>query len=173
VKDGSQHLAPQQPPKFLDQLRRCIRDKHYSHQTERIYVFWARWYIRFHGVHHPADMDEPEVQAFLSYLSNERHCSVSTHHQASCALLFLYKQVLNMELPWMDNVSLTKPVRKPTMLTREELEMIFAQMEGVHLLIARLLYGTGMRLMECAQLPGQGCGFLKARNHGETRQRVE
>jgi integrase len=86
-------------------------------------------------------------------LANERKLSVSTHHQALCALVFSYKNVLQIDLPWPDNVNRpVKPVRKPTVLTRQELEMVLAQMEGIHLLIARLLYGTGMRLMECAQL---------------------
>jgi len=98
-------------------------------------------------------MGAPEIQAFLSYLANERNVSVSTHHQALCALLFLYKNVLQIELPWLDNVQRpSKPARRPTVLTRQELELVFAKMEGVYLLIARLLYGTGMRLMECAQL---------------------
>lgn len=153
MKDVTQNPASGQPPKLLDQLRRCIRDKHYSLRTERVYVYWARWYIRFHGLRHPADMGAPEIQIFLSYLANDRKVSVSTHHQALCALLFLYKNVLQIDLPWLDNLHRpVKPVRRPTVLTRQELERVFAQMEGIYLLIARLLYGTGMRLMECAQL---------------------
>lgn len=153
MKDINQNPAIVQPPRLLDQLRRCIRDKHYSLRTERSYVYWARWYIRFHGLRHPAEMGAPEIQTFLSYLANERNVSASTHHQALCALLFLYKNVLQIELPWLDNVQRpVKPARRPTVLTRQELELVFARMEGVYLLIARLLYGTGMRLMECAQL---------------------
>jgi integron integrase len=153
MKDVTQYLAQTQPPKLLDQLRRCIRDKHYSLRTERVYVYWSRWYIRFHGLRHPKEMGAPEIQAFLSYLANERHVSVSTHHQALCALLFLYKNVLQVDLPWLNNVHRpAKPAKRPTVLTREELELVFAQMDGVYSLIARLLYGTGMRLMEGAQL---------------------
>lgn len=153
MKDINQNPASVQPPRLLDQLRRCIRDKHYSLRTERSYVYWARWYIRFHGLRHPAEMGAPEIQTFLSYLANERNVSASTHHQALCALLFLYKNVLQIELPWLDHLQRpVKPARRPTVLTRQELELVFAQMEGVYLLIARLLYGTGMRLMECAQL---------------------
>lgn len=153
MKNVTENLPPQQQPKLLDQLRRCIRDKHYSLRTERVYVYWARWYIRFHGLRHPAEMGATEIQAFLSYLANERKVSVSTHHQALCALLFLYKNVLRIELPWLDKLQRpVKQARRPTVLTRQELELVFAQMEGVHLLIARLLYGTGLRLMECAQL---------------------
>lgn len=99
MKDVTQNPASVQPPRLLDQLRRCIRDKHYSLRMERVYVYWARWYIRFHALCHPADMGAVEIQAFLSYLANERNVSVSTHHQALCALLFLYKTVLQVELP--------------------------------------------------------------------------
>jgi integron integrase len=162
MKNGSQNTASGQPPKLLDQLRRCLRDKHYSLQTERVYVYWARWYIRFHNLRHPVDMGAPEIHAFLSYLSNERNVSLSTHHQALCALLFLYKHVLQIELPWIDNLPTpAKPVRQPTVLTRQEIDLIFAQMTGTHLLIAQLLYGTGMRLMECAQLRVKDIDFQR------------
>lgn len=129
MKDVTQNPAPGQPPKLLDQLRRCIRDKHFSLRTERVYVYWARWYIRFHGLRHPMKMGAPEIQTFLSYLANERNVSVSTHHQALCALLFFYKNVLQIELAWLDNVHRpAKPVRRPTVLTRQELARVFAQM---------------------------------------------
>lgn len=98
MKIAPDSTASGQPPKLLDQLRRCLRDKHYSLRTERVYVYWARWYIRFHQLRHPADMGVPEIHVFLSYLSNERSVSTWTHHQALCALLFLYKHVLKVEL---------------------------------------------------------------------------
>lgn len=162
MKDVTHFTAAGQPPKLLDQLRRCIRDKHYSLRTERVYVYWARWFIRFHGLRHPAEMGATEIQAFLSHLANERNVSVSTHHQALCALLFLYKNVLQSELPWLENLHRpVKPARRPTVLTREELERVFAQMDGIYLLIARLLYGTGMRLMECAQLRVKDVDFQR------------
>jgi integrase len=108
------------------------------------------------------EMGAPEIQTFLSYVANERNASISTHHQALCALLFLYKNVLQIELPWLDNVHRPpRPVRRPTVLARRELELVFAQMEGVYLLIARLLYGTGMRLMECAQLRVKDVAFQR------------
>jgi integron integrase len=142
-----------QSPKLLDRLRRCIRDRHYSVRTERAYVYWARWYIRFHGLRHPMEMGALEVQAFLSFLANERQVSVSTHHQALCALLFLYKTVLGIDLAWIDGSSRpVKPARVPTVLTVQEVESVLSRMDGVCGLIARLLYGTGMRLTECAQL---------------------
>jgi integrase len=134
-------------------MRRRIRDKHYSLSTERTYVYWARWYIRFHGLRHPRDMGPEEIRAFLSYLNNERQIAGATHTQALCALLFLYNEVLNIELPWIDGVSRPKrPPKRPTVLTQTEVNLVLAQMEGVYQLIARLLYGAGMRLSECAQL---------------------
>lgn len=143
-------LPASYPPKLLDQVRRCIRDKHYSLRTEEAYVYWARWYIRFHGLKHPRNMGANEVKAFLSYLTNERHVSVSTHKQALCALLFLYKQVLALDLPWLDDLYRPqRPPRLPTVLTEWEVAAVFGEMKGTHALMARLMYGTGMRLMEC------------------------
>ena len=122
-------------------------------RTEEVYVYWARWFIRFHGVRHPAEMGAAEVQAFLSYLSNERKVSVSTHKQALCALLFLYKQVLQVELPWMEQIHRpTRLPKRPTVLTQAEVHALLSCMSGTHALIARVLYGTGMRLMECMKL---------------------
>jgi integron integrase len=151
-------LLPEQhpsakPPKLLDQVKRCIRDKYYSLRTEEAYVYWIRWFIRFHGMRHPAEMGATEVRAFLSYLSNERNVSVSTHKQALCALLFLYKQVLQIEFPWLDDLHRpTRPPRLPTVLTQTEVALVLAQMQGTHALMARLLYGTGMRMMEMMML---------------------
>jgi integron integrase len=147
------HIIGPTPPKLLDQVRRCIRDKHYSLRTEEAYVYWIRWYIRFNGLRHPTNMGGTEVQAFLSYLTNERGVSVSTHRQALCALLFLYKQVLETEFPWLDDLYRPKcQPRRPTALTEFEVSAMLGEMKGVHALMARLLYGTGMRLMECMML---------------------
>ncbi|GAB3554070.1 class 1 integron integrase IntI1 [Noviherbaspirillum agri] len=144
---------PARSPKLLDQLRRCIRDKHYSFRTEETYVYWARWFIRFHGLRHPSEMGAAEVQSFLSYLANERKIAASTHKQALCALLFLYKQVLQVELPWMEQLHRpTRPPKRPTVLTPAEVGAVLDRMSGTHALIARVLYGTGMRLMECMTL---------------------
>jgi integron integrase len=153
VKDVTASDDSARPPKLLEQLRRCIADKHYSLRTERAYVYWARWYIRYHLRRHPKDMGAAEVQAFLSYLANERQVSASTHHQALCALLFLYRNVLEIDLPWLEQLHRpSKPVRRPTVLTPEEVQAILRHMDGIYRLIASVLYGTGMRLMECAQL---------------------
>lgn len=151
--DSPTSLPHPKPPKLLDQVKRCIRDKHYSLRTEEAYVYWIRWYIRFHGLRHPMEMGAAEVKAFLSYLTSERHVSVSTHKQALCALLFLYKQVLETDFPWLDDVYRpNRPPRLPTVLTEWEVAAVLEQMKGTHALMARLLYGTGMRLMECMKL---------------------
>lgn len=139
-----------QQPKLLDLVRRRIRDKHYSLRTEEAYVYWIRWFIRFHCLRHPMDMGASEVKAFLSYLTNERRVSVSTHKQALCALLFLYKQVLETDFPWLEDVYRpNRPPRLPTVLTQWEVSAVLKEMTGTHALMARLMYGTGMRLMEC------------------------
>lgn len=140
-------------PKLLIRVKNCIRDKHYSLRTEEAYVYWIRWYIRFNGLRHPLEMGAAEVKAFLSYLTNERSVSVSTHKQALCALLFLYKQVLETDFPWLDDIYRpSRPARLPTVLTEWEVTAVLAEMQGLHALMAKLLYGTGMRLMECAML---------------------
>jgi integron integrase len=153
MKQGLPDTIPNRPPKLLDQLRRCIREKHYSLRTERAYVYWARCYIRFHGLRHPKEMGGPEIQAFMSYLVNDRKIAGSTYTQAICALLFLYRTVLDFELPWIEGVHRPKrPAKRPIVLTPHEVNLIFTQMDGVHQLFAQLLYGTGMRLSDCAQL---------------------
>ena len=142
-----------QSTRLLDQLRESIRYRHYSLRTEQAYVYWVRWFIRFHGLKHPKDMGATEVEAFLRYLATERKSSASTHKVALSALLYLYKEVLNIELPWMDQ--LVRPVshrRIPVVLASDELAAIFAKLDGAHRLLAQLLYGTGMRLMEGLRL---------------------
>ena len=140
-------------PRLLDVVRQRIRDKHYSLRTEEAYVYWIRHFIVFHGKRHPRDMGALEVETFLSYLANARNVAVSTHRQALAALLFLYKDVLGIDLPWLANLERPRrPAHLPTVLTQQEITRLFAHLDGTHLLMARLLYGTGMRLMECVQL---------------------
>lgn len=144
---------PLQSPKLLDQLREALRYKHYSIRTEKTYVYWARLFIRFHGLKHPKDMGGVEVTAFLTWLTNERQVAVSTHKQALSALLFLYRAVLKVELPWMGEMERPKArERVPTVLTRAEVGALLAVMEGQEAVLARLLYGTGLRLMEGLRL---------------------
>jgi integrase len=142
-----------QAPRLLDQLRESIRYKHYSMRTEDAYVYWVRWYIRFHGLRHPRDMGAPEVGAFLRFLANERKVSASTHNVALSALLYLYREVLNIELPWLEEIGRPKKSRRlPVVLTGDEIRVIFAVMDGEHLLLTQLLYGTGMRLTEALRV---------------------
>ena len=139
--------------RLLDQLRERLRYRHYSLSTERSYAYWVRSYIRFHGLRHPREMGGREVEAFLSHVANQRGASASTHKQALSALLFLYRHVLDVELPWMQDIGRPQtPARLPTVLSREEVERLLAAMPGVPGLVSRLLYGTGMRKMECLRL---------------------
>ena len=141
------------PPKFLDQLRECLRVRHYSLRTEDAYLDWVRRFILFHDKRHPKEMGAVEVQAFLTHLAVERHVSASTQNQAKAALLFLYRHMLEMDLPWLDGVIQAKrSPRLPVVLTPGEVRVLLDQMEGGMALVARLLYGTGMRLMEGLRL---------------------
>ena len=111
--------------RLLDRLREQLRYMHYSLRTEQNYIYWIRWYIRWHGLRHPKDLGGKEVQAFLSMLANERKVSPSTHRQALSALLFLYKQVLGLELPWMQEIGRPAPSRRiPTVLTVDEVTRV-------------------------------------------------
>jgi integron integrase len=142
-----------QPPTLLGRVREVIRYKHYSIRTERAYVDWIRRFVNFHGRRHPREMGADEVRAFLGHLTANLDVAVSTHQQALSALLFLYRDVLELELPWLDNLSRpTKPKRLPPVLSQAEVEALLVAMSGTHALMARLLYGTGMRLMECLRL---------------------
>jgi integron integrase len=140
-------------PKLLDQVRARIRAKHYSIRTETQYVQWIKRYILFHNKRHPREMGAAEVNAFLTSLAVQRNVSSSTQNQALAALLFLYKEVLGIDLPWLDGLIRAKrPARLPTVLSRAEAQRVLERMDGVYGLMARLLYGTGMRLMECVRL---------------------
>ncbi len=130
---------------------------HYSLSTEQVYVYWVRFFIRWSGndgaMRHPRDMGASEVEAFLTHLATDRKVSASTHNQALSAILFLYREVLAVELPWLNGIN--RPAQKrriPSVLTKDEVAGLLAQMEGETALIARLLYGTGMRLMEGMRL---------------------
>ncbi len=140
-------------PRLLDQVREQIRLKHYSIRTERVYCEWIRRFIRFHQYRHPSEMGAAEVEAFLSDLAVRRNVSASTQNQALAALLFLYKQVLKLDLPWLGEVvRAKKPQRLPVVLSVEEVQAVLAQLQGELWLMASLLYGSGMRLMEVLRL---------------------
>lgn len=140
-------------PRLLDRVRERLRLKHYSYRTEQQYVAWIRRFILFHGKRHPAVMGGAEVEAFLSHLATQRGVSASTQNQALSALLFLYRGVLNIELPWLDNVVRAKrSQRVPVVLTKEEVRAVLTHLQGEHWLIASLLYASGLRLMEALRL---------------------
>ncbi len=141
-----------QPRKLLDQVRDAIRLKHYSIRTEQAYVDWITRYILFHHKRHPKEMGVPEIQDFLTHLAVNLNVSASTQNQALCALLFLYREVLHQDLGPIDALRAQKPKRLPTVLTRDEVQRLIAQMSGTHQLMAKLLYGSGLRLMECVRL---------------------
>ncbi len=144
---------PQAEPRLLDQLRKHIRMRHYSIRTERTYAHWIKRFVVFHGKRHPRDMGAEEITAFLSSLAEDRNVAASTQNQALSAILFLYKAVLGVELPWLEEIRRAKkPARLPTVLTHAEVRALLAHVEGTHGLMARLIYGTGMRLMECVRL---------------------
>ena len=146
-------LTSNAAPRLLDQVRGKIRLKHYSIRTEQSYLDWIKRYIIFHDKQHPASLGAAEVEAFLTHLAVERRVAASTQNQAKSALLFLYRDVLNNELPWLDNVEKAKaPQRLPVVLTRAEVQALLSQLEGVDWLMASLLYGAGLRLMECVRL---------------------
>jgi integron integrase len=140
-------------PRLFDEVRRRLRLKHYSLATERAYLQWMRRFILANGKRHPREMGGVDVERFLSALATERNVAASTQNQALSALLFLYREVLGVDLPWMENVVRAKrPRRVPTVLSQEEVRRLLAAMDGRPRLLASLLYGTGMRLMECLRL---------------------
>lgn len=139
--------------RLLDQLREQIRYLHYSLRAEEAYVYWVKNFIRFHGLKHPRDMGQAEIESFLTYLVTQRKVSVSTHRQALSALLFLYQKVLGVEVPWMDDLARPVPKKRiPVVLTRAEVQAVLGKLDGQHKLLASLLYGCGMRLMEGLRL---------------------
>jgi integron integrase len=141
------------PPRLLTLVHEAIRRKYYSRRTEQAYVHWIKRFIYFHGKRHPCEMGEAEVTAFLNDLAAARNVAGGTQNQALSALLFLYKEVLGKDLAWLDGlVRAKRPPRLPTVLTREEAESLLAQLTGVRWLVVSLLYGAGLRVMECLRL---------------------
>lgn len=144
---------PDKPKKLMDQVRDVLRLKHYSLRTERSYCDWIERFIRYHQLRHPKEMGEAEVSSFLTQLARDGQVAAATQNQALSALLFLYKHVLKQEIGWLDNVERVKrPARVPVVLTRDEVHKIFSHLHGMPRLMAGLLYGSGLRLMECVRL---------------------
>ncbi|WP_129633650.1 integron integrase [Candidatus Oscillochloris fontis] len=145
-------MADSQRP-LLEQLRDLLRSRHYSLRTEESYLDWVRRYILFHGKRHPREMGSDEILAFLNHLATELNVAASTQNQARYALLFLYRELLGVDPGDLKGVQAAKqPRRLPTVLTRAEARAVIAQLSGVYLLMAQLLYGSGLRLMECLRL---------------------
>jgi integron integrase len=141
-------------------LRHAIRVRHYSIRTEEAYVDWARRFIRFHGRRHPRELGAPEVAAFLTHLAVDRTVAPSTQNQARSALMFLYRDVLQLELPWLQEVVAAKTQRRlPVVLTPSEVRALLGELSGTMGLVAALLYGTGMRLLEALRLRVKDIGF--------------
>jgi len=140
-------------PRLLDQVRDTIRRKHYSQRTGQAYLHWIKRYIHFHDKRHPAELGGSHVTTFLNHLATVGQVSASTQNQALAALLFLYREVLEINLPWLEGLTRAKrPQRLPTVLTQAEVKSVLAALEGTRWLMVMLLYGAGMRLNECLNL---------------------
>ena len=137
-------------PRLLDSVRYALRARHYSPKTEKTYVGWVRRFVLFHGKRHPRDMGAAEVTQYLSSLATAGRVAASTQNQALSALLFLYRDVLGTEMPWLDDVvRARRPVRLPLVLTRDEVRAVIRHLHGAPRLMAILMYGSGLRLLEC------------------------
>ena len=151
-----------QEPKLLDRLREAIRTRHYSQRTEEAYLMWAKRFILFHNKRHPSSMGAEEVNAFLSALALHDRVSASTQNQALNALLFLYRHVLQDPLPWLqDVVRARRPMHLPVVLTPDEVRAVIEHMSGVPHIVAQLLYGSGLRLMEAMTLRVKDVDFTR------------
>jgi len=154
--------ASAQKPKLLDRLCEALRARHYSRRTEQTYCHWVKRFIFFHGKRHPAEMSEPEINAYLTHLAVKEKVSASTQNQALCALLFLYRHVLNREIGDLGEViRARKPRHIPVVMTRDEVKSVLANLAGDKWLMASLMYGCGMRLMECLRLRIQDIDFAR------------
>ncbi|MEP7060958.1 MAG: integron integrase [Betaproteobacteria bacterium] len=147
-------------PRLLDVVRNKIRLKHYSIRTEQAYLDWTRRFLRFHAMRHPREMGAPQVEAFLSHLAVDRRVAASTQNQAKSALLFLYREVLVIDLDWLDHVAQARaPTRVPVVLTRDEVKRVLIRLNGTHRSLGHLLYGSGLRIMEGLRLRAKDVEF--------------
>lgn len=153
-------FKPNPELRLLDQVREVLRYYHYAYKTEQTYCEWIVRYINFfNNKKHPSEMGEKEVESFLSYLATERKVAASTQKQALNAIVFLYRRVLDKPIENIDPVKAKKLVRPPIVMTKKEVQLVLNQMSGSHLLMAKLLYGSGLRLMECIRLRVQDVDF--------------
>ena len=149
-------------PKLLDQVRAALRVRHLSLHTEKAYVGWIRHFILFHRKRHPSEMGSKEITQFLSWLAVERNVAASTQNQAQCALVFLYREVLGVDPGEFENlVWANRPKKLPVVLSRLEIERVFEHLHGVHWIMSMLLYGSGLRLIECLRLRVKDVDFEK------------
>ncbi|NNG01371.1 MAG: integron integrase [Desulfobacteraceae bacterium] len=168
---------PREKPRLLDQVRHLIRAKHYSIRTEQTYVDWIRRYILFHRKQHPDQLGEQDISRFLTHLAVDRKVAASTQNQALCALVFLYREVLDKDLGDFENVVRAKrPAKLPVVFTPDEVKKILIQLEGTNWLMGQILYGAGLRVMECVRLRVKdidfGYGQLVVRNGKGNKDRV-
>ncbi len=149
----TEHPPVQKKPKLLDHVRHVLRTKHYSMKTEEAYIHWIKKYIFFHHKRHPKEMGEKEINQFITHLAVNEKVSASTQNQALCAIVFLYKQVLQIELGDLGNITWAKKrEREPVVFTKKEAKAVINQLSGTNWIMANLLYGAGLRLTECLQL---------------------
>jgi integron integrase len=165
------------PPRLLDQMRERIRYKHYSLRTEKAYLFWVRRFIRFHGLKHPRLMGAPDIEQYLSHLANSMKVSSSTHKQALAGILFLYREVLGVDLPWMGEIGRPKTSQHvPVVLSRAEVAALLECLSPEYWVIGSLLYGAGLRLQECLTLRVKDVDFSRhviiVRNGKGSKDRV-
>ena len=159
-------LSPAAPAaggsRLLDHVRMALRTRHYSRKTEKAYVGWIRRFILFHGKRHPREMGAAEITRYLSSLATAGRVAASTQNQALSAILFLYRDVLGTDLPWLDEiVRARRPTRLPVVLTRDEVRAVIRQLHGPPRLMAILMYGSGLRLLECARLRVKDLDFAR------------
>lgn len=146
-------LISAQPLRLMDQVRQVARLKHFSPKTEKSYLYYIHDFILFHNKQHPKNMGIAQIRTYLAHLAIQKKVAASTQNVALSALLFLYKRVLNIDLPYIDNIERArKPARLPVVFTQDEVNRILANMGGIHQLTASLLYGSGLRLTECLSL---------------------
>jgi site-specific recombinase XerD len=153
---------PPPEPRLLDQMRGRLRVKHYSIRTEQAYVHWVHRFILFHGKRHPRDLGPPEVEEFLTHLAVRERVSASTQNQAKSAILFLFREVIDRELPWLDGIVAARTSQRlPVVLSIDEVEAVLRRMRGTPGLVARLLYGSGLRILEGLRLRVKDVDFTR------------
>jgi len=153
---------PPAQPRLLDQMRALLRSKHYARRTEQSYIDWVTRYIRFHQTRHPRELGPADISAFLTHLAVDLQVAAATQNQARSALLFLYREVLSMPIDAPgDVVAAQTPHRLPTVLTKDEVRQVLAMLSGDYRLMAQLLYGSGLRLMECLRLRVKDLDFAQ------------